>query len=475
MNDAETYINHVFDTEAAFEGATFDEDISFAGARFKRTANFSNARFLGTVWFDGATFEERAIFASAAFCKGAYFGGATFQEDLDFGDAIFDGQAFGRRRFTVVGALRLSGARFTRRMNLVLAADALDCNSTFLDAGGVWELRWAEIDLRRAVIQQLLVVSHDTSTDTDDEELVDLCTGGAAARQRRHPDDELARRRSRTAAPRVLSVAASSVEDLVLSGVDLRACRFAGAYNLDQLRVDEGCSLPRTPGWTGRSAIAEEHLWRAMRGPAWLGQRWYGDEHKLPLQIGDDTPTPASVAALYRALRKGLEDHKDEPGAADFYYGEMEMRRHTGAPGGFGRRLASWFERLTIWLYWALSGYALRPSRALAALVLLVAIAAGAQHQYGFVDVARPFEPPARARSDRVPPVERLPDSLGELRDAVADGDALVYSLSTAAALAPLPNARLTSAGRTIRTVERILGPVLVGLVLLSIRGRVKR
>jgi hypothetical protein len=30
---------------------------------------------------------------------------------------------------------------------------------------------------------------------------------------------------------------------------------------------------------------------------------------------------------LYRALRKGREDTKDEPEAADFYYGEVEMRR----------------------------------------------------------------------------------------------------------------------------------------------------
>jgi hypothetical protein len=29
---------------------------------------------------------------------------------------------------------------------------------------------------------------------------------------------------------------------------------------------------------------------------------------------------------------QGREDAKDEPGAADFYYGEMEMRRHAGRP-----------------------------------------------------------------------------------------------------------------------------------------------
>ena len=39
------------------------------------------------------------------------------------------------------------------------------------------------------------------------------------------------------------------------------------------------------------------------------------------------------IAELYRAFRKGGEDAKDEPDAADFYYGEMEMRRHAGGRG----------------------------------------------------------------------------------------------------------------------------------------------
>ncbi|MGX1887663.1 hypothetical protein [Streptomyces sp. NPDC055287] len=32
---------------------------------------------------------------------------------------------------------------------------------------------------------------------------------------------------------------------------------------------------------------------------------------------------PAQLAPVYRALRKAFEDSKKEPGAADFYYGEM--------------------------------------------------------------------------------------------------------------------------------------------------------
>jgi hypothetical protein len=37
--------------------------------------------------------------------------------------------------------------------------------------------------------------------------------------------------------------------------------------------------------------------------------------------------TPDRLAMLYRVLRKAQEDSKNEPGAADFYFGEMEMRR----------------------------------------------------------------------------------------------------------------------------------------------------
>jgi hypothetical protein len=48
----------------------------------------------------------------------------------------------------------------------------------------------------------------------------------------------------------------------------------------------------------------------------------------------------AQLAGLYRALRKAREDAKDEPGAVDFYYGEMEMRRYAsrGRTGGASRR-----------------------------------------------------------------------------------------------------------------------------------------
>jgi len=46
-----------------------------------------------------------------------------------------------------------------------------------------------------------------------------------------------------------------------------------------------------------------------------------------PRRILNDALPRVLPASDLAELRKGLEDAKNEPGAADFYYGEMEMRR----------------------------------------------------------------------------------------------------------------------------------------------------
>jgi hypothetical protein len=42
-----------------------------------------------------------------------------------------------------------------------------------------------------------------------------------------------------------------------------------------------------------------------------------------------DSLEAQQIAGIYRELRSGREDRKDEPGANDFHYGKMEMRRHS--------------------------------------------------------------------------------------------------------------------------------------------------
>jgi hypothetical protein len=192
--------------------------------------------------------------------------------------------------------------------------------------------------------------------------------------------------------PRVVSVRRAKVAQLTVSGLDLSACRFAGAHGLDLLRVERArFAQPPEPKrrlargrWTRRQTIAEEHHWRS--DPSKDAQGWYGAQVRPPewLEDTETPPDPGQIAAVYRALRKGFEDNRDEPGAGDFYYGEMEMRRDAARTTvGGERRATSLGERLVLWLYWLVAGYGLRTSRALIALAVTILIAAIPLAQWG--------------------------------------------------------------------------------------------
>ena len=135
---------------------------------------------------------------------------------------------------------------------------------------------------------------------------------------------------------------------LRLADVDLRACRFAGAHNLDRLRIEGAPLFARTAGWwrARRKTLAEEQHWRAARPGRWRPAGWYPPACQPPASAQAEEAAgarglvePARLAALYRELRKGREDAKDEPGAADFYYGECEMRRRDPGRRPSGRPL----------------------------------------------------------------------------------------------------------------------------------------
>jgi hypothetical protein len=149
---------------------------------------------------------------------------------------------------------------------------------------------------------------------------------------------------------------------------------------------------------------------------------------------------PEHLASLYRALRKAQEDSKDEPGAADFYYGEVEMRRKASS--------TPWAERFILWLYWLVSGYGLRGLRALAWLTVLIILLAFLLQSIGF---------------DGGDPSFR---------------DALIYAAQSTLSIQSGQTAlreQVSWAGEILRIALRLSGPILLGLALLSVRNRVKR
>jgi hypothetical protein len=243
--------------------------------------------------------------------------------------------------------------------------------------------------------------------------------------------------------PNVLTAAGADLLNVAVDEVDLRECRFRHAHNLDALRFTPRTAFARSPsGIHGRRGLIpityvsrrrvlhEEKLWRAKhRAAGW---------ERLESEQTSEAPDAGEIAEYYRSLRRAREGARDEPGAADFYYGEMEMRRLNSS--------ATWSERVILFLYWALSGYGLRASRALGALAVLTAIFTVFFWRTGIAV-------PGRGRSGFWP--------------------AATYALG---AITLHPPARiLTTAGEGVSVAFRVLGPALVALTLLSIRGRVRR
>jgi hypothetical protein len=440
-----------FKCDARFGRATFTGDASFGGATF-RDAWFYDAAFTGDAMFGKTTFTGDAWFGGATFKRDAWFGGATFKRDARFAEARFE-QA---RQFGPLLASRglvLDDVQFAQPVQIEASSTGMCCRRAQFRGGVQFRLRWAR------------VVLDDT----------DLAAPSILAGIPRLADEGLARREEQIARawrrllageiaerPQLLSLRRANVAGLGLSNVSVADCRFAGAHNLDKLRLESDVSFAAAPSlagslagwgrqrWGGREVIAEERAWRANR-PGWAGRRWIAPGRP---DWRDDQPgvlDPGQIAGLYRALRKGREDVKDEPGAADFYYGEMEMRRarprRGSTPGGQPAAAARGrVERGIVTAYWLVSGYGLRAWRAVAGLAAVTALLAVAFHWAGFA----------------VPP---RPDSYWT---------SLLYAFRATLSL-PDNQVTLTAWGQLLQGVLRLTGPVLLGLALLALRGRVKR
>jgi hypothetical protein len=179
--------------------------------------------------------------------------------------------------------------------------------------------------------------------------------------------------------------------------------------------------------------IADECDWRYFRQkrPEW-------GILKDELGRGSTLLDPEQIANIYRALRKGREDNRDVAGASDFYYGEMEMRRRARSSG------SSSGERAVLFLYWLSSGYGTRVLRPLTLLITTIISFAALLDFWGFV---RPVPFPR----------------------------SLIYAAAYAVSLTDTNKLDLTAPGEVFQICLRLLGPLFLGLILLSIRGRITR
>ncbi len=420
-----------FEDGADFRDTTFAAQPVFIRTRFGGGASFKSAGFGPDSAFHGAALGAECDFGACVFDVGSSFQNAHFGERAEFGgaefrgDAVFDGSVFGSGAsfgpLVVHGCLKVNRSRFDEVARFDVAATWVDASSARFHSGGILRVRWAQVDLSGAVFTQRTTLSM-LSAPIEAEHL-DFDPSPAS-----------------DPTPRVVSLRGADVGFLTVSQVDMAICRFLGAHNLEGLRLEGAPQLAHAPTWLGqqgRLAIAEEHQWRAecrTRG-------WSDVVPIAPPATFDLSLVPlVRLASIYRSLRKGREDIKDAPGAADFYYGEMEMRRLS---------LSSLADRLVLFAYWLLSGYGLRTSRALVWFGIVVLIFSLAFWLIGLSKF----------------PGWTINGWLLGLQTSV---------LSASSLLRPAPEG-LSAVGQVLDAILRVAGTGLLGLAVFSLRGRIRR
>lgn len=486
-----------FDGGASFPQTSFEHGAIFRYCRFSGRADFSRSTFHGPATFSYATMErnfslwgsrfeseasffsvkisEKSKFDSCTFTRGVNFIGANFGDkasfkDASFTDVTFEGASFvrglslhaskteGRLQMIGVsmkGTLDLSEALFSSAVEL----GPMVCGHEIRAMHSVWrgqarisaaalrvDLSWArfekplKLDLRHATLSLEGAVFEEASSITSAPPLV--YTGN----ERSTPlNEDYIAETSKRESPSLTSVSFADLSNLTLSGISLKRCRFTKSHNLERIRIDDDGGFDSTPAgwhfsrkfpyvsyWSNRRVISEECEWR--RQGRWQ-QAWPRADRGQMAAAADGE----SIAHAYRSLRRSYEESRNEPKSAEFYYGEMEMRKNS--------RSVSKSERCIIWLYWAISGYGLRASRAFIALLLLILSTTWLAHYKGF--------------SGPVP-------SFGRVFLYYVEGMLSIRGDG-------LPVGHMNGLGGSLRVLLKIAGPILLGLGLLAIRNRVKR
>ncbi len=501
-----------FDGGADFAEARFDGATGFDRSRFTRGADFDRVRFTSDAGFGQTTFGGDARFREARFTSSADFNGATFNDAARFDRARFE-QA---RQFGPLQAHRnlvLDEVQFAQPVQIEVTSTGVCCRRAQFPGGVHFRLRWARVvldDTDLAAPSILAGIPRPSKSELAWPARSELAWPGSGKSLAWRVEDpagalEQSLEGEISERPQLVSLRRADVAGLGLSNVSAANCRFAGAHNLDKLRLESDVSFATAPvpvglgrrRWGGREVIAEERTWRAKRSRR--HRRSSQDEHSAPvraqrvahdradddpggaLRVAQDVPAdhrrnpnnhdhwddppwpswlddprpealdPRQIAGLYRALRKGREEAKDEPGAADYYYGEMEMRRARPSSGSnpagqSGVTARGRVERGILTAYWLVSGYGLRAWRAVAWLAVVTALFAVAFHLVGFAVPPRP----------------------------VSYWTSLLYAFH--ATLSLTDNAvTLTAWGDLLQGVLRLTGPVLLALAVLALRSRVKR
>lgn len=429
-----TFYQARFSGDAWFNNARFGDAARFTNVEFSGPAEFNDTEFFKVAWFSNAQFNDRTTFRMARFRENAWFNGARFRSLPNLGPIV-------------ANVVDLDHASFENRVIVDVDAHLLSAVDARFEAGVELRVQHTDVDLQRTYFGAPSSVSGPAKPSTS----------------------------ASLMGPQLLSVEQADVSNLTVADMNLQWCRFAGAHQLDKLRLEGRTPFNRPPGWgygrewppvwrwSSRRVLAEEHPWRAH------GRKSMGWTKELLATERGEPLGPERLAVLYRSLRKAFEDAKNEAGAGDFYYGEMEARRHASStsPG----------ERALLAAYWMLSGYGQRALRAIGALVLLVGLLFASLTAWGLPDTSSLQQMTGTVVGAQVTlEVKPSPATLPPPdRRWTSDRMSKAVRIALGSVVFRDSDQKLTPAGQWTVMAGRAFGPLLLALAALAVRARVKR
>lgn len=551
-----------FKSNAAFVGSKFEEEALFSEVAFVGDTRFSECDFVHDAWFRQAVFVGTTSFLETVFNRGAYFNGALFSK-VNFRDTSFNGTTAGQEAWANVwnfygavfntaefgpwvgGQILMTHAVLNRRARALLVAQKfVIARHVQIREGAHLLIHSPRLNLMGAEFVRHTILSPPGAADMPGpiaERPAEASKGGDTLLARIDPQvdsfrTEVTNARTQLMAslhsgPRcdIESLSRISGGELSILGAGLDNCTFAGATAVDKMRIGDSCSFrytgksikrkltpigdPYPIPLARRRIIVEEILWRDTH-TNWESPDYVAVSDRLG--VNHSVPSARTVAGIYRELRKGLEDSKNHPEAADFYYGEMEMRRMARRESTDQSRLTnSRAECVLLWAYWAIAGYGLRASRAIIALVIVI-FAAGLLFTlpaFATLNKSNPQIQSINPSDGRV--IYRCPDTSKGLNASQTGGavpaaainvgtlnpssnalasetyvecpqpteapplsTALLYSARESVSLSQAFNNSLftlTGLGMLVVFGLRISGPILIALAILAFRNRTKR
>jgi uncharacterized protein YjbI with pentapeptide repeats len=411
-----------FGGDAHFVDNEFAGDGMFVDTVFQGQADFGEAKFHADAWFQGALFEGKCFFAKAEFGGIFQCRNARFDADADLAEAKVAGDMY-LESLNGCGSLNLYGLQVGKTVEITGKFSKIEATDVTMRGRTWFRLAGTQLWIENSQFDAPLTLESQIAPDTHKVKL-------SGAEGLLH----------------LQSLSGTDADHLTLVDVDLSRCKLSGLRRPESLRLAGRCRFAPMPTglclrygwlpwrWSAREGLFEEHLWRAASGAPAHSPGWQAPDPQQDLEV-----SPDRLAVTYRQIRAVLEAARNEPGAADFYYGEMEMRRAVS-------QLRA--ERWPLNLYWLVSGYGLRATRALMILAALILAAGLTLSWFGFSGAHPGVWPSILYASSAVLSLQLVNHTASQT---------------------------LTEWGEVVRIILRLGGPVFLGLAALAVRGRLKR